>query len=250
MNFVRQSVRSLSSFLGSSKGRVAVLVACGGVWAMLSANASAAIIGPVASFPVSDPTSAVDSTVPGISYNLLPGTALIPNGFDVRDLFGGSFGTNGWEQNDVLFADGALKGTVSAVSINLTTPIALTNFHLFLEDDGTNGNRSANEFMLYSGTTLVDDIHILDTTGSQSYTSVYGSNYIEISDTLPNLPLSGNYTLAFVQNQDSGSSSGVRASEFTASGTLFSTVPEPASFSMVVIGSIGVLGRRRRTVNA
>ena len=75
---MRQSVQSFSSFLGTRKGRVAALAVCGGSWALFSATASAAIIGPVALVPTSDPTSVVDNTVPGISYSLLPGTTLIP----------------------------------------------------------------------------------------------------------------------------------------------------------------------------
>jgi hypothetical protein len=194
--------------------------------------------------PVFNTASVFDTSHAGNSYSLEPGTTLAPGGFDRGDLFGGSFGTYGYEQHDVIFANGQPAGTVSAVDVTLAAPVSLTNFNLFLEDDGTSGNRSASEFKLFADGQMVDDVPILNTFGSESYTSAFGSNYIDISDTLAGLPPTSDYTLELIQNQDAGGSSGIRALEFQATGG--ASVPEPASMASVLLGSIGLCLRRRR----
>ena len=216
---------------------------------MLAAgSAHGALITPISAsnVPVFNTASVFNYSQPGNVYRLQAGTSFIPQGFDVRDLFGGSFGTFGWEQNDVIFNNGLPAATVNAVTATLGSPTSLTSFNLYLEDDGTNGNRSASEFQLFAGGQLVDDVQILDTYGDQSYTSVYGSNYIEISDTLSGLPAASNYTLEFIQNQQESGTSGVRALEFEASNTPTS-VPEPTAISVLAFGGIPLCARRKRT---
>jgi hypothetical protein len=209
-------------------------------------RAQAALILPINStdVPVFNTASVFDVSHAGNTYALEPGTQFGPGGFDVRDLFGGSFGTYGWEQNDVIFNNGQPAGTVNAVDVTLAAPVSLTSFNLFLEDDGTSGNRSASEFKLFAGGQLVDDVPILNTFGNESYDGVYGSNYIDISDGLAGLPVSSDYTLELIQNQGPGGSSGVRALDFEASGS--SSVPEPASMGAVFLGGTALLMRRRR----
>ncbi len=209
-------------------------------------RAQAALILPINStdVPVFNTASVFDVSHAGNTYALEPGTQFGPGGFDVRDLFGGSFGTYGWEQNDVIFNNGQPAGTVNAVDVTLAAPVSLTSFNLFLEDDGTSGNRSASEFKLFAGGQLVDDVPILNTFGNESYDGVYGSNYIDISDSLAGLPVSSDYTLELIQNQGPGGSSGVRALDFEASGS--SSVPEPASMGAVFLGGTALLMRRRR----
>lgn len=224
--------------------------------AVIVAGASAArgslSIAPISSgdVPVSNPVSVFDVSHTGNTYSLGANTNLNPQGFDLRDLFGGSFGTYGYEHNAVLFQDNQPIGTIDTVNVTLASPVSLGGFNLYLEDDGTNGNRSASEFLLYADGTLIDDVHILDTTGSQSYTSLYDSNYIEISDSFSGLPSAMNYTLQLVQNQDDGGASGVRALDFQGSAALTSptpgaSVPEPASITGFILGGAGLLGRRR-----
>jgi hypothetical protein len=224
---------------------------CGAATAglMLAAGSTrAALITPISAsnVPVFNTASVFNYSQPGSVYRLEPGTSFIPEGFDVRDLFGGSFGTYGWEQNDVIFNNGQPAGTVNAVAVTLGAPTSLTSFNLFLEDDGTNGNRSASEFELFAGGQLVDDVQVLDTYGDESYTSVYGSNYIEISDTLSGLPHTSNYELEFIQNQQEGGTSGVRALEFEASNNP-SSVPEPTAISVLACVSAALCARRKRT---
>jgi hypothetical protein len=245
------SIKTLRHVTGTkrlSKPRYNVRLWCGAAAAglMLEAgSAHAAFITSISPIdvPVFDTTSVFNFSQPGNVYTLEPGTSFIPAGFDVRDLFGGSFGTNGWEQNDVIFNNGQPAGAVNAVSVTLGAPTSLTSFNLYLEDDGTNGNRSASEFLLYAGSQLVDDVKILDTHGDQSYTGVYGSNFIDISDTLSGLPDTSDYTLELIQNQQG---SGVRALEFEASSTP-SAVPEPAAISAIGFGSVALCRRRKRT---
>jgi hypothetical protein len=217
------------------------------VFMMAAGRAQGALIQAVSStdVPVFNTASVFDTSHTGNSYSMEPGTNLAPGGFDVRDLFGGSFGTYGYEQNDVIFDNGQPAGTVNAVDVTLAAPVSLTNFNLFLEDDGTSGNRSATEFKLFADGQLVDDVPILNTFGNESYTGVYGSNYIDISDTLSGLPLTSDYTLELIQNQGTGGASGVRALEFEASGA--SSVPEPASMAGVLLSGIALCARRRRT---
>jgi hypothetical protein len=216
---------------------------------MLAAgSARGALITPISAsnVPVFNTASVFNYSQPGSVYRLEPGTSFIPEGFDVRDFFDGSFGTYGWEQNDVIFNNGQPAGTVNAVAVTLGAPTSLTSFNLYLEDDGTNGNRSASEFELFAGGQLVDDVQILDTYGDESYTSVYGSNYVEISDTLSGLPDTSNYELEFIQNQQESGTSGVRALEFEASNTPTS-VPEPTAMSALVCASVALCARRKRT---
>ena len=106
-------------------------------------RAQAALILPITStdVPVFNTASVFNVSHAGNTYALEPGTQFVPGGFDVRDLFGGSFGTYGWEQNDVIFNNGQPAGTVNAVDVTLAAPVSLTSFNLFLEDDGTSGNR-------------------------------------------------------------------------------------------------------------
>ena len=92
----------------------------------------------------------------------------------------------------------------------------------------------------------MDDVQILDTYGDESYTSVYGSNYIDISDTLSGIPATSSYTLEFIQNQQESGTSGVRALEFEASNTPTS-VPEPTAISVLASGCIALCVRRKRT---
>jgi hypothetical protein len=84
---------------------------------------------------------------------------------------------------------------------------------------------------------LLDDVVILNSTGQQTYESVYGSDSIEIADTIANAPVSANYTLEFVQNE---AGNGLRVQEFEA------FVPEPAGFWVLCVGAIALLGRRSR----
>ncbi len=221
------------------------------VAATISAAAAAqgAIILPTTASDVqiSNPSSVFDAGNTGNTYSLEAGTNFIPAGFDVRDLFGGSFGTFGPEQNDVIFDNNQPMGTVESVDVTLASPVSLTSFNLYLEDDGSSGDRSAREFLLFSNGQLIDDVPILDTTGTQTYTGQYGSNYIDISDTLTGLPLSSDYTLELVQNRDGNGSSGIRALDFQATGTSTpASVPEPASMAGMTLSGLVLLKRRRR----
>jgi hypothetical protein len=248
-----QSVRAsfhLNGVTFTSKHRLAPRRLAAGIAAaaamLCAATARAVIIMPTsaANIPVSAPASIFDASHAGNTYTLAPATHFITSQYDVRDLFGGSFG-NGAEPNDVLFQDNQPIGTIDTVDVALAAPVSLTTFNLFLEDDGSNGDRSASAFELFANGQMIDDVPILDNTGTQSYTSVYGSNYIEISDSFSSLPASANYTLELVQNQNAYGSSGVRALEFEATANAPSAVPEPAAISGSLVGAM-VMSRRRR----
>jgi hypothetical protein len=181
-----------------------------------------AVISVVPSFPDSNQNSVFDVSHPGNSYGLGAGTVFNPAGYDIRDLFGGMFDSYAPERGRVVFADDQAEGTVETVNVTLASAVSLTNYALWISEDmGSGGSRSTREFKLFAGTTLLDDVTLLDTSGNQSFTSVYGGNGLEISDTLVNAPAAATYTLEFIQNQNANGSSGLRAEEFQA------FVPDP-----------------------
>src|SRR5208337_3332116 len=101
------------------------------------------------------------------------------------------------ETGDVIFADQQPIGTVNTVLVTLPMAVSLANFNLWLNDED-NGYRSMSEFKLYAGQVLIDDVGVLDSSGSQTYTEVYGGDAIEVSDALANAPIASSYTLQFI----------------------------------------------------
>jgi hypothetical protein len=201
---------------------------------------AAATVAVVPSFPNGDVNSVFDVSHTGNSYSLGTGTVFNPGGLDVRDLFGGMFGAYAPERGRVVFLDDQAKGTVETINVTLANPVSLTNYALWISEDmGTNGSRSTREFKLFAGATLLDDVVLLDTSGSQSFTGVYGGNGLEISDSLSSAPVTANYTLEFIQNQNAGGVSGLRAEEFDA------YTPEPGAISLLGIGILCIAARRR-----
>jgi len=215
----------------------------------LAVDVNAAVIQsvPRASVPVNDPASVFDVSNLGITYALGSGTSFAAcafGGYDTRDLFGGQFGTFSPETGDVIFADQQPIRTVDTVLVRLPTAVSLANFNLWLnEDSDGSGHRSASEFKLYAGPMLIDDVDVLDGSGSQTYTQIYGGDVIEVSDTLANAPTASSYTLEFIQNQNANVASGVRALEFEGCAE---PVPEPGSVGVVGWGGAMALMRRRR----
>ena len=217
----------------------------GAIVCCFSTCAHAAVITPVndALVPLSSPTSVFDFNAhPGNVYGLNLGTVLNPNGIDVRDLFGMEYSAT--EPHNVLFKDQS-KGFVNSVRVILESPIQLKSYALYLKDNTGTGGRSASEFRLFAGTTMIDDVNLLDSTGTQSYMGVYGGDNLQISNDLVGAPLTNDYTLQFVQNQD-GPFVGVRAEEFQGFVTS-GAVPEPGSAAIVALAmaAVGVAGRRR-----
>ncbi len=245
--------RIVSSHQMNAKNALGLVKAAGMIaaaaLAFSSSKAGAVVVTPVTAsdVPVSMPSSVFDASHTGNVYSLGSGTRFISPNFNASDLFGGSAGKFGPEANDVLFADNQPVGTVNTVEVTLESPVLVTGFDLFLEDDGTNGDRSAREFRLYADGQLVDDINLLDDTATQSYTSVYGSNYIQISEALAGLSASADYQLEFVQNHDGNYTSGVRALDFQVTGTNAPTsVPEPTAITGMLVAGTGLTLRHRR----
>jgi hypothetical protein len=219
-----------------------------------SQRSFAAVIQAVSSIPL-DAGGVFDYSNPGSSYSLGAGSALesdVPGSYNLGDIFGQTLTTVPGEQGDVIFADGLPIGTVETVDVTLAEPVTLGSFVLYLEDNEggakpTNG-RSVREFQLYAGNTPIDDIQILDDSGTQSYDGVYGgtNGEIEVQDSLVDAPLSASYALSFIQNSyaSGGSLSGMRVNEFGAYAA-----PEPGCVSLVGFGLCAILLRRDRRVH-
>ena len=77
---------------------------------------AAATIQGVTSAPL-DAGGVFDVGNPGIQYSLGTGTLLLDSQYDVRDMFGGTFGTVSSEQGNVIFADNQPAGTVETVNV-------------------------------------------------------------------------------------------------------------------------------------
>ncbi len=80
-----------------------------------------------------------------------------------------------------------------------------------------------------------------------SYAILYGSDYIDISDTLMGIPETSDYTLEFIQDKLPNPNSGVRALEFEAIGNI-SIVPQPSSLALLCVGGIALCARRPRRI--
>ena len=235
-NLSKRTVKQILSSIGFG---AAVLGAASSRAAVITAITSSDV-------PISSNTSVFDAGNTGNNYWMGAGTQFIPEGFDVRDLFGGSFGTFGPEQNDVIFNNGSPIGSVESIGVTLSAPVSLDSFSLYLEDDGTSGDRSASEFKLFAAGQLIDDISLLSTSGTDTYTSVYGSQYIQVGDTFTDAPVTTDYTLEFIQNRDGNGTSGVALLEFQGTGTpALASVPEPTALAgLISIGAV-LLPRRR-----
>jgi hypothetical protein len=197
----------------------------------------------VSSLPGDTPGDLFDVSNPGNTYSLGPSTTLNSSGYDARDIFGGELDPYAPERGNVIFGDNQPIGTVETVNVTLPSPVAITNYNLWVSEDGdASGHRSTREFELFAGSTLIDDVQILNTTGTQTFTAQYGGPNIEISDTLTGVPASSTYTLDFIQNQAAGPVSGLRVNEFDA----YNNVPEPGSFTLLGVASLGLLTRKPR----
>lgn len=197
----------------------------------------------VPAYPGTTPGDVFDVSNPGIVYALDSTTSFNPVGYDIRDLFGGQFDSYAPERGNVVFADNRAIGSAATVFVTLPNPVRLTGFNLCVAEDGGSstgtGYRSMREFKLFAGATLVDDVHVLDNSGNQTYVGVYGGTILNIADTFSNAPSAASYTLQFIQNQNANDRSGLRVIEFDAA------VPEPASFSVFALAGMALSLRRR-----
>jgi len=141
---------------------------------------AAATISVLGSLPSNNPNDVFDVSQAGNSYGVGPGTTLNAAGYDVRDLFGGQFDPYVPERGGVVFGDNQAIGTVETVTVTLPQPVSIGSFDLILNEDGNNtGNRSTREFKLFSGAILIDDVFILNNSGTQSFTGAYGGNVLK-----------------------------------------------------------------------
>ena len=89
------------------------------------------------------------------AWDVSQGATILSNspvhgGFDIRDMFGGNFGTTPGDIGNTIFADGYPAQTVHTVAWQTQSPVTLSGCNLFANHDGTgNGSiRSLSEFVL------------------------------------------------------------------------------------------------------
>ncbi len=209
---------------------------------LIARPGEAVVITSTTSPSISNPASVFDVSHTGNSYSLGANTTFNPAGFDLRDLFGGQYDTYLPELGNVIFADSSPIHTVETVNVTLASAVSLTSFSLWAAEDGNGtGNRSMSEFRLYTGSTLLTDVQVLDNTGTQTYTNVYGSPQILIQGTLTGAPVASSYTLEFIQNQPANSVSGLRLNEFQA------FVPEPGGLPFLLASTLLAMASTRAT---
>jgi hypothetical protein len=157
--------------------------------------------------------------------------------FDIRNMFG--FGGAGGQ---TLFADYRGAGYVHAVEWQTSAPVTLLSFSLWAQNEGMD-RRAFNRFTLFSdsGGTWQE---IYDTGPGFSYPSTPALNLEQ--DVTP--VTAQDFRAEFVQAPyTSGNASGPRILELDGFDTyLDGSVPEPATLSLLALGGLAVLRRRRR----
>ncbi len=81
--------------------------------------------------------------------------------FDMRDMFGGTFGTSEAEKGNTLFADGSPEDSVHIIEWRVRKELVLKSFRLFAADDPTTGDHGFKTFRLKAkslGSTTFDTL--------------------------------------------------------------------------------------------
>ena len=126
--------------------------------------------------------------------------------------------------------------------INFTTPkpVDLSGYRLILADGSVSGERGANSFKLFESDDGIDYTLISSTTIANPYTSNYGFNWIEITDTV-NVRGKQFFRIELTR----ATFAGTRVIELDAIGEF---VPEPSTLTLAALALITLLahGHRRR----
>ena len=161
--------------------------------------------------------------------NITSNDAMVTSGFDVRDMFGGAFGSAAPGQS-IFYDDPGVAHTYQ-VSFTTNSSINLPGYSLYLDEGG--GSRQVTRFQLFAGGNLISDVQVLT---SGSYASTYGSRFIVVSDSFPGVTAT-QFQAVFYGN--TATFNGPRVIELDAA------TPEPATFGLFALGGLGMLFRSR-----
>jgi hypothetical protein len=75
------------------------------------------------------------------------------NPYDMRDIFGGTFGAYSPEKGNVVFANGKSEGFVNIVEWRTQKPVTVKSFRLFANDDPDTGDHGFGTFRLWAKST-------------------------------------------------------------------------------------------------
>ena len=196
---------------------------------------------------------------PNDLFDIAQGTTISANSpvisdVDIRDMFGGTFGT-GVEAGDVVFSDtNSNPWPVSEnaldyfVTFTTSSPITLGGYSLNLIDDlDDTSNRTVTQFQLFAAgnPTALSDVTIL-TPSQTDYLSAYGSHEITVSDSFSAVTAS-TFTAVFTANPNASADGvGPRVVELDGFGGVSAQggVPEPGSLILLSAGMLGLLAAR------
>ena len=157
--------------------------------------------------------------------NITPSHPQVSGSFDVRDMFGGNFGTG-----HAIFQDTG-SATTYEVTFTLSNAFLLTGYNLYLQNDGDDLSRSLNRFQLLQGATILSDVSV-----TSAYNTAYGSHSIVIQDSFAPVT-AATFTARFYGI--ASTFNGVRVHELDA-------VPEPTTNFLLGAAALALAFARRR----
>jgi hypothetical protein len=150
-------------------------------------------------------------------------------------------GAAGIEAGNVLFSDSYPAGTVHWVEWQTTAPVTVRRFNLVANHE-TITRRSMNNFALYAWSggdwlTLYDQAVPLPYGGGPNYAN---TATLELNAPVDNVVSADMFRAEFTQASTEPAAKGPRIVELDGS-----SVPEPATMSLLALGGIAMLRRRR-----
>jgi hypothetical protein len=167
--------------------------------------------------------------------------------FDVRDMFGGTFGTT--EVGNTIFSyDSNTTDSLHFVEWQTASPITLQSFNLVSAHDGDANGRGFSKFTLLAkpGSSWVELYEYSPTNPYGGGVNYLGSNYLELNAGVPETTAQA-FRAEFIQygrqHIDRPEIDGPRIVELDGYGEV---IPEPATLCLFGIGLLGLAGFRKK----
>jgi len=201
-------------------------------------------------------------TTPTDLFDIANGTVIdssspVIDSFDIRDMFGGTFGTAAEGPGVVLFKDindnpWPVSNNPADYFVTFTTanPVTVAGFTLYLADDfNSKANRTVSrvQFFEAGNPVALADITVLGA-GQTNYKSVYGSDNIQVNGSFHSVTAS-TFTIVMTDNPLApATADGPRVFELDAvegEGIQAENVPEPSTLLLASLGILGLLIARK-----